>query len=74
MHSRFQGYNKNRKQIKVQNLTITTKVVLLAKTDPQPLQDFYKNENYSKNYEIFTQLTRHIYLFTVKISAPYELI
>ena len=55
MHSRFQGYNKNRKQIKAQNLTITTKMVLLAKTDPQPLQDFYKNENYSKNYEIFTQ-------------------
>ena len=43
MHSRFQGYNKNRKQIKAQNLTITTKVVLSAKTDPQPLQEFLQN-------------------------------
>ena len=69
MHSRFQGHNKNRKQIKAQTLTITTKVVLSAKTDPHPLQDFYKNENYSKNFDIFTQYTTHIYIFTKIFSS-----
>ena len=33
-----------------------------AKADLQPLQDFYKIENNSKNSEIFTQYIRHIYV------------
>ena len=44
-----------------------------AKTDLQPLRDFYKIKNYSNNYEIFTQYIRHIYEFSVKNSALSEL-
>ena len=44
-----------------------------AKADLQLLRDFYKIENNSKNYEIFTQYIRHIYVCAVKISTPSEL-